>query len=173
MEANYCMLGIDWWALCLMKSEWAGWVQALGSVTALFVTGGLVVWEVRQRRLDQNRAVADRLLARVTLLDAAASQVNIYLEVHRGDDRKRMVVPKPQHSSAALYMLNAALKLDFDEMPTEAAVRQLAVALSALLTMQNALEKLKGVWLQPDEIRHFEVRVETVRESLQKIRSEA
>lgn len=32
---EYCFLWIDWWVVCMTKSEWAGWVQAVGSVLAL------------------------------------------------------------------------------------------------------------------------------------------
>ena len=32
---NYCLFFIDWWPLCMTKSEWSGWMQAVGSVMAI------------------------------------------------------------------------------------------------------------------------------------------
>jgi hypothetical protein len=34
---EYCLVGIDWWPLCMPKSEWAAWVQAVGSVAAILI----------------------------------------------------------------------------------------------------------------------------------------
>lgn len=34
---EYCFLWIDWWPFCLTKGEWSGWVQAIGSIGAIFV----------------------------------------------------------------------------------------------------------------------------------------
>lgn len=32
---EYCLFFIDFWALCMTKSEWAGWMQAIGAVAAI------------------------------------------------------------------------------------------------------------------------------------------
>lgn len=32
---EFCFLWRNWWAICMTKSEWASWVQAIGSVVAI------------------------------------------------------------------------------------------------------------------------------------------
>lgn len=32
---EYCFLWVDWWATCMNKSEWSGWIQAYAVVIAL------------------------------------------------------------------------------------------------------------------------------------------
>ena len=32
---EYCFLWIDWWATCMTKAEWSGWMQAIGAALAL------------------------------------------------------------------------------------------------------------------------------------------
>lgn len=32
---EYCFLWIDWWPMCLTKSEWSGWVQSIGVLVAM------------------------------------------------------------------------------------------------------------------------------------------
>jgi hypothetical protein len=33
---EYCLLGLDWWATCMTKAEWSGWMQAIFSVIAIW-----------------------------------------------------------------------------------------------------------------------------------------
>lgn len=40
---EYCLLWIDWWPLCMTKSEWSGWAQAVGAIIALAIAIGLPV----------------------------------------------------------------------------------------------------------------------------------
>jgi hypothetical protein len=37
---EFCLLGINWWPLCMAKGEWASWVQAVFSVVAI----GAAIW---------------------------------------------------------------------------------------------------------------------------------
>jgi len=43
---DYCTL---WFNICMSRSEWAAWVQAIGSVFAIFVSSGLVWWQVNKQ----------------------------------------------------------------------------------------------------------------------------
>ncbi|WP_370682227.1 hypothetical protein [Comamonas sp. GB3 AK4-5] len=53
---EYCALWIDSWATCMTKSEWSGWVQAIGSVLAICAA----VWVFSlQQRAEHNRHRAD------------------------------------------------------------------------------------------------------------------
>lgn len=35
MTPEFCLLGIDWWPICMQKGEWASWAQAVFSVLAI------------------------------------------------------------------------------------------------------------------------------------------
>lgn len=45
---EYCFLWIDWWPMCMTKTEWSGWVQAIGAVAAIAIGAGAVWWQVRK-----------------------------------------------------------------------------------------------------------------------------
>lgn len=48
--AEYCLLWIQWWPLCMTKAEWSGWVQAIGSILAIAAGVAVVKWEFQQQR---------------------------------------------------------------------------------------------------------------------------
>lgn len=52
---NYCV----YW--CMTKSEWASWVQAVGSIFALIVAIGLAMWSRFEDRKAQTRAIEEQL----------------------------------------------------------------------------------------------------------------
>jgi hypothetical protein len=41
---EYCLFWIDWWPMCLTKSEWAGWMQGVGSLLAVVGAGAFPYW---------------------------------------------------------------------------------------------------------------------------------
>lgn len=41
---EYCLLFINWWPMCMTKSEWSGWVQSFGVVFALGAP--LIKWRI-------------------------------------------------------------------------------------------------------------------------------
>lgn len=59
---EYCLLGIDWWPMCMTKGEWSGWMQAGGAVLAIAAT-----WYITSA---QQRAQRDKEL-RLAALDAS------------------------------------------------------------------------------------------------------
>lgn len=47
---DYCLFGIQWWeSLCMPRSEWSGFMQAIFSVLAIAVSAGVVWWQVRRQ----------------------------------------------------------------------------------------------------------------------------
>lgn len=51
-QPDYCLFWIDSWVTCMPKSEWATWVQAIGSVLAIVFS----VWVVtKQHNLELRR----------------------------------------------------------------------------------------------------------------------
>lgn len=53
---EYCFLFVDWWPLCMSKSEWASWFQAFASVFAIGAAGYGIYWQVkRQHQIAMKR----------------------------------------------------------------------------------------------------------------------
>ncbi len=75
---DYCLLWMGYWWSCMSKTEWSGWVQAVGSILAILATG----WGVwfAQRAQERQRLRADhteytRLLEAVFQLVGGAHQI--------------------------------------------------------------------------------------------------
>lgn len=81
---EYCLLWVEHWSMCMTKSEWAAWVQALGSVAAI-VAGVLVIryQHLLQRTAEYNRLRQDGIYARADLL-AALSDFSLQLSASVG-----------------------------------------------------------------------------------------
>lgn len=67
--------------------DWPAWVQAVGSVVALFLTGGLAVFEVRQRRREVRVRIAEELRSKIAVLEFAAVQITDFMQRQLGDER--------------------------------------------------------------------------------------
>lgn len=52
--AEYCLLAKQdhWWTVCMTKAEWSGWMQAIGSMVALFIA----IWIPSHARKVKKRA---------------------------------------------------------------------------------------------------------------------
>lgn len=76
---EYCLLWINWWPLCMTKAEWSGWVQAIGSVAAIFASAVLVLVQHRHSALAAQiaefKAAASKLLALQHILSDAHTQL--------------------------------------------------------------------------------------------------
>lgn len=68
---EYCFLWIDWWATCMTKAEWSGWMQALGSVFAIGFSGAIAARQIKAARTEAetDRFEARRLAANIRQLD--------------------------------------------------------------------------------------------------------
>lgn len=65
MQPEYCLFGINtWWTTCMPRSDWAAWVQGLGSIAAILVAIYISRGEVRRAHREQkDRADSLRRLA--------------------------------------------------------------------------------------------------------------
>lgn len=62
---EYCLLSIQHWSTCLQKSEWANWMQAIGSVAAILFALYLPKFQERRAReaLQKSVILRSRTLA--------------------------------------------------------------------------------------------------------------
>ena len=90
--AEYCLFWADqwmrdpWW-LCMQKSEWSGWAQAIGAIVALAIALWLPVRAKRELRADAKAAavafVAGAIFAAECMLDACVRQHWGDFQAHR------------------------------------------------------------------------------------------
>lgn len=72
---EYCLFCIDWWPLCLTKSEWAAWVQAFAVVITLAIPLGKFLYKkCKSRKLVKN--LACELDIKVFKLNMAVLELN-------------------------------------------------------------------------------------------------
>lgn len=124
--------GIDWQA-----------VEAVGSVAALLLTGGLAWWETRKRRIDVNKRTAELMDARIAILK------NAYDLLHKHSDGLAAAEPGAVSSTQdaadrALIGLADAKNCQLTEMPTPAAVEAMANARSTVIRVEKALLDRRG-----------------------------
>ena len=57
---EYCLFFIQWWPLCMSKSEWSSWVQAIGSIGAILIAGWAVRHQVKKAQVLQRESVQEQ-----------------------------------------------------------------------------------------------------------------
>ncbi len=82
---EFCLLWIEHWSTCMTKSEWAGWMQAIGTVAAIAVAIA-IPWKQVQRARSQARLGHLEMIA--TDVRLAGRQARVYL-----DNIKRFRLP--------------------------------------------------------------------------------
>ena len=60
---EYCVLAVQWWPICMNKSEWAAWAQAVFSVLAIVAAIGVAWWQRHAER--RHAALAAKVRAEV------------------------------------------------------------------------------------------------------------
>ncbi|MFP5444340.1 MAG: hypothetical protein ACLGIY_12240 [Betaproteobacteria bacterium] len=73
---EYCFLWIDWWATCMTKTEWAGWMQAIGAVTALGIAIGLPYFQKKRADKENFEFALECVKIQCALLDGIRVTAN-------------------------------------------------------------------------------------------------
>lgn len=69
---EYCFLWIDWWPMCMTKSEWSGWMQAIGVLATLFIL-------LANFFLDRYRSKQEK----ISKIRAESQAIKYYLQKHQ------------------------------------------------------------------------------------------
>lgn len=153
---EYCFIARTGNFLCNTKEEWAAWVQAVGSVVALGLTGFLAVWEAKRSRRAESRRAADQFAAKVAIFRFAGEQLAYFLSRHRSDERKS--IPQARGSyEGTLHALEQAKSVRVTDMPTESAVVSFFTVGGALTLFAELLRKNSPAWLGTADMDRFEV----------------
>ena len=74
-----CLFHSDIWWLCLTKSEWASWIQALTGLLGVIVAIWVVWYQLRQNRRVESENNAQRVEAHVALIEYGAAGLHVIL----------------------------------------------------------------------------------------------
>lgn len=146
-----CLLWIQWWPLCMSRSDWASWVQAIGTVAAIVfaVRVANVQWQrqQRERRVRDADRVAERFAPPITIATEAAreleelfnlrmTQINTpvasrYIHNDRVDERAR---------DRLLRILQEVKCLDPLAMPSLESIRAVRQVVNSVQDAEQALQ---------------------------------
>jgi len=149
MTIEYCLLWINWWPLCMTKTEWSGWVQAIGSIAALFGA----VW-IAERAISASRQ-AKESDEKATNVDAiSALLVDVRLFRQRIDECVRAWEAKMSANDFDIgRMAEIADRLEATPIPSqipERAKRWWRQTVEAVRRCSDHANELKG--LTPEQI---------------------
>lgn len=105
---EYCFLWIDWWPMCMTKSEWSGWAQAIGTFAAIVFALAVPYFQNTYRR------ARTYLLASQCLAQLLAVCASLAYEIERGRGAKDALAGiKPQLDS----LLATMSEVRIEELP--------------------------------------------------------
>lgn len=156
---EYCFLGCQHWSMCMTKSEWSGWMQAISSVVAICASALLAWWFSRaelRRQHEKNRRVAEvaalNLVPVLIELSSGLRQIDDKIEASRGTVSLEQMERWSQNVRSMLQALNGnAIQsfLDLRDGPsTEAAWVQLTC--NGFLRVSEALMRSGAFPLEVD-----------------------
>lgn len=95
---EYCLLFIDWWPMCMTKSEWAAWLQFLGVGAALFS----VVYGPAIQRAQNSAHAKKMLLSAIVSLRQNANYAADHFQKPSGQAPVKVVISLFEASAAPL-----------------------------------------------------------------------
>lgn len=101
-QPSYCLLGFEHWATCLGASEWASWVQAIGSILA--IAGAVLLTRMQVRAATELARIQIEAAAKQTLLqiEAAAEQTRQQIQAAAEAERQRALAA---HRTLAVLLI--------------------------------------------------------------------
>lgn len=88
---EYCFLFIDWWPLCMTKSEWSGWMQAIGGVASI-IGAFLIASRQHSNQINLAKSVS------VGRIRAFVASVSASVELLRDSEEVNPLEMQRQHS---------------------------------------------------------------------------
>lgn len=173
---EYCFLSLQWWPICMGKSEWAAWVQAVGSVLAILAAVGIAYWQhardARQRIAEVTRRRARQLesafqltygvqaLCEKVIAHCEGQQANsVYFSNHLGE------------LTAIRAMLNKFAPEEFDGYAELEPVVAAMAAADAMIQQLRKAAEITDTHDQTQVIRMaFRGAIDSVREHVQRMK---
>jgi hypothetical protein len=146
---EYCLFHSDKWWLCLTRSEWASWIQAIAAALGVVAAIWVVWYQLSKNRKAEFERDARRVEAHAALLEYGAAGLHvILLEYESGSIRN---LENIRIGSEQLEQVKAAL--DRFQLETGRSDQEIQSLLAARDTAASTLLKLPVGALQAQELR--------------------
>lgn len=75
ISPEFCLFSVDHWSMCMQKSEWSSWVQAIGSIAAIMGAAWIAGDQERKRKLALKQAAISKSRTFGAALAGAAEEI--------------------------------------------------------------------------------------------------
>lgn len=139
---EYCLFWSDWWPLCMTKSEWSGWMQFFGAISALIIAIAIPFFQNLANRRNNLK------MARQCLLHQSGAITALIMTIEHQDLKNSVYAAKETLNTAyrSFEMVNSTL-LPHEILPTWFA------AITSAEQLKNFANGIFESSLQVDEIR--------------------
>jgi hypothetical protein len=171
LDGFACPLAIQAWCFpsSLTSSDWAAWVQAIGSILAIFVAAGLVVFqhalaERKERKAERraSQARVDTALQLVRWATICCGRVRDFIELAPGIERDINHV----NVLSDLRGLKSALeRLDLNAFRGVDEIKPVVLTANALSALESYLNAAKISGLGAYE--HFKPHIESIESQIE------
>ena len=145
-STEYCFLWLNHWSTCMTKSEWSGWVQAVGSVLAIAGAGMLLYLQLRATKRQALEVEQRRLMRRHNAIQAVAMFCEMAIQRMCAAVRAQCQVggsfkwiPERPGLELAHEELSNVRKAELESFHLVRATRRMAVCLNNALLIDDAL----------------------------------
>lgn len=159
---EYCLFWIDWWPMCMSKTEWASWVQALGGLIAIVAAGRYVARQLRHAEHFHlsTKGAADIEAVRACIEaahDAFYAMENLALKISGTDGRPPSSNRERIEGLEATFRSLLAMPVPAVAMvPVLEILRELAYSRTAIRggrSRETSTERSKSAFQRADKVR--------------------
>jgi hypothetical protein len=140
MVAEYCLFGFDYWSTCMQKGEWSGWVQAIGSIVAIFIAIFVSRRQFKDAMRVQRFVLRDASTRKAkTVLAVCSNALAVVNGLTRGYEGGGPIAASGEDLRYLSDCADTLQSIPLFEVPGERIVIYLAV-------LPRHLHKLAGTW---------------------------
>ncbi|QPS81642.1 hypothetical protein I6G47_00725 [Delftia lacustris] len=148
---EFCFLWRNWWAICMTKSEWASWVQAIGSVAAIFSGFYLARKTLRLQHEQQLQRDAEEKRIRNRMQYCVLADLFDATEAW-GNELERTINDRENYSvDSSIYMAESLAdrlrSVSNEQLPAVDSIRRINMAIisvDALIAGLKVVQSLEG-----------------------------
>ena len=166
---EYCFLWIDWWPMCMTKSEWSGWMQAVFSVLAILAAVLVATSQRRQALVDAHEKEVSLMRACLqAVVDARAALNDVERKITGESDRP------PSSSRDRIDSLERTFQILLTKDIPQEAVKPLLIVLREIAYTKRAIVESSHRALDPngERARKAESRTKVVMRVAQALKKE-
>lgn len=131
---EYCFLFIDWWPLCMTKSEWSGWMQAVGAAASIIGAFLIASWQYRRQLMLEKKVAVSKIRSLVASLSNSIELLRDMESANSIEMQRQIAILKDTLAASTI----TADHLEIDWIAALMAARSVAAQMTVLC---EAVEK--------------------------------